>query len=107
MNNPENSPKEGLFSPTDDYINLTEVTRRYPAIQEVNIDDAAHYASLIELASKDKYMIPLFLKDDEGELHIISVHDTKSEAIGQDYKLVYLGKPLDVEKVVNEETPKP
>ncbi|MGJ8548400.1 cation:proton antiporter [Winogradskyella wichelsiae] len=107
MNNPENSPKEGLFSPTDDYINLTEVTRRYPAIQEVDIDDAAHYANLIELASKDKYMIPLFLKDDEGELHIISVYDTKAEDIGEDYKLVYLGKPLDVEKVVKEETPKP
>ncbi|MEP5255989.1 MULTISPECIES: cation:proton antiporter [Winogradskyella] len=103
MNDPDKSPKEGLFSPTDDYINLTEVTRKYPAIQEVDIDDATHYASLIELASKDKYMIPLFLKDDEGELHIISVYDTKAEAIGKDYKLVYLGKPYDVEKVTNEE----
>jgi len=107
MNNPENSPKEGLFSPTDDYINLTEVIRRYPAIQEVDIEDAEHYSKLIESASKNQYVIPLFLKDDEGELHIISVYDTKAEVIGQGYKLVYLGKPLDVEKVVNEEAPKP
>tara|TARA_R110002049_G_scaffold50539_2_gene143429 strand:- start:267 stop:2144 length:1878 start_codon:yes stop_codon:yes gene_type:complete len=107
MNFPEKSPKEGLFSPTDDYINLTEVTRRYPAIQEIDIDDAAHYTSLIEMASKEKFMIPLFLKDDEGELHIISVYDTKVEEIGQNYKLVYLGKPLDVEKVANEEVKSP
>lgn len=103
MNYPEKSPKEGLFSRTDDYVNLTEVVRKYPAIQEVKLDDAAHYESLIEVASKDKYMIPLFLKDDDGELHIISVYDTKAEAIGHGFKLVYLGKPFDVEKVVNEE----
>ncbi|EPR71952.1 Sodium/hydrogen exchanger family protein [Winogradskyella psychrotolerans RS-3] len=103
MNFPEKSPIEGLFSPTDDYINLMEVTRKYPAIQEIEIDDAAHYESLIEMASKDKYTIPLFIKDDEGELHIISVHQTKTEAIGQGFKLVYLGKPFDVEKVANED----
>ncbi|MBU2926734.1 cation:proton antiporter [Winogradskyella psychrotolerans] len=103
MNNPDNSPKEGLFSPTDDYINLTEVTRKYPAIQEIEIQDAAHYTSLIEMARKDQYIIPLFIKDDEGELHIISVHNTKDDNIGQNYKLVYLGKPFDVEKVVNED----
>ncbi|MFD2542949.1 cation:proton antiporter [Lacinutrix gracilariae] len=99
MNFPEKSPKEGLFSPTDDYINLMEVTRKYPAIQELDIDDAEHYETLIELASKDQYVIPLFLKDDEGELHIISVYDTKAENIGKGFKLVYLGKPFDVEKI--------
>jgi len=103
MNHPEKSPKEGLFSPTDDYINLMEVTRKYPAIQEIEIDNKEHYASLMEMARKDKYMIPLFLKDDEGELHIISVHNRKEDKIGQDFKLVYLGKPFDVEKVAKEE----
>ncbi len=103
MNNPENSPKEGLFSPTDDYINLTEVIRKYPAIQEIEITDAAHYASLIEMASKDQYIIPLFVKDDKGELHIISVHNTMYDNLGQNFKLVYLGKPFDVEKMVNED----
>ena len=103
MNHPEKSPKEGLFSPTDDYINLMEVTRKYPAIQEIEIDNKEHYTSLMEMARKDKYMIPLFLKDDEGELHIISVHNRKEDKIGQDFKLVYLGKPFDVEKVAKEE----
>jgi len=48
-------------------------------------------------------MIPLFLKDDEGELHIISSYNTEFEEIGEGYKLVYLGKPFDVEKVVQGE----
>ncbi|WP_179333951.1 cation:proton antiporter [Winogradskyella costae] len=103
MNNLENTPKEGLFSPTDDYINLMEVTRKYPAIQEIDIVDAVHYKSLLEMAGKDKYMIPLFLKDDDGELHIISVQNKEVTDIGQDFKLVYLGKPFDVEKVANED----
>ena len=30
MDDPENNPKEGLFSQTDDYIKLTEVCRKYP-----------------------------------------------------------------------------
>lgn len=103
MNNPEKSPKDGLFSATDDYINLTEVTRKYPAIQEIELEDAKHYESLMEMASKDKYMIPLFLKDDEGELHIISSYSSDANKIGEGFKLVYLGKPFDVEKVVNED----
>lgn len=103
MNDPNNNPKEGLFSHTDDYINLSEVTREYPSIQEIDIDDKEHYESLIEITNKDKDMIPLFLKDDEGELHIISSYNTEVDDIGENYKLVYLGKPFDVEKVANED----
>ena len=38
MKDPENSPVGSLFSPTDDFIRLTEVARAHPTIQEVNID---------------------------------------------------------------------
>ncbi len=103
MNNPENNLKQGLFSHTDDYTTLTEVTRKYPSIQEIDINDKAHYASRIEITNKDKDMIPLFLKDDEGGLHIISSYNTSIDAIGEGYKLVYLGKPFDVEKLTNED----
>jgi len=103
MNNLEKSPEEGLFSPTDDYINLLEVTRKYPAIQEIELDNKEHYENLIEMTRKDKYKIPLFVKDDEGELHIISSFNSKTENIGDGFKLVYLGKPFDVEKVVKDD----
>ncbi|MDG5491046.1 sodium:proton antiporter [Psychroserpens sp. SPM9] len=103
MNNPEKNPKEGLFSHTDDYNNLAEVTRKFPSIQEIEIDDEDHYKTLIEITNNDKDMIPLFLKDDKGEFHIISSHNTEIDNIGDDCKLVYLGKPFDVEEVAHEE----
>jgi NhaP-type Na+/H+ or K+/H+ antiporter len=103
MNNPENNPKEGLFSHTDDYMTLSEVTRKFPSIQEIDVEDKTHYTSLIEITNKDKDMIPLFLKDDEGELHIISSYNTEFNNISKAYKLVYLGRPFDVEKVAKED----
>lgn len=103
MMNPKDNPEDGLFSNTDDYNKLLEVSRNYPSIQEIDIDDKAHYASLIEITSKDDDMIPLFIKDDKGELHIITSYNTDIDSIGDDYKLVYLGKPFDVEKVNNED----
>lgn len=103
MNNPEDNPNEGLFSQTDDFIKLSEVTRRYPSIQEIQLEDKEHYLSLIDITNKNEDMIPLFLKDDEGELHIISSNNTNIDKIGKDFKLVYLGKPFDVEKVMLED----
>ncbi|MDH7913776.1 sodium:proton antiporter [Winogradskyella sp. SYSU M77433] len=99
----KDNPKEGLFSQTDDYISLTEVTRNFPSIQEIELEDQSHYESLIEITNKDREMIPIFIKDDSGELHIISSHNKEVKAIGQGFKLVYLGKPFDVEKVAKEE----
>lgn len=103
MNNPEDNPKEGLFSHTDDYITLAELTRKYPSIQEIEIDNKEQYANLIEITNNNKDIIPLFLKDGEGEMHIISSYNTAIETVGKGYKLVYLGKPFDVENVALEE----
>ncbi|MCK8480417.1 cation:proton antiporter [Psychroserpens algicola] len=103
INNPEKNPKEGLFSHTDDYTNLAEVTRKFPSIQEIEVNDKDHYKTLIEITNNDKDMIPLFLKDDEGEFHIISSNNTEIDDVGDNCKLVYLGKPFDVEEVAHEE----
>ena len=103
MNNSELNTKQGLFSHTDDYISINEVTRNFPSIQEIDVEDQTQYTSLIEITNNDKDMIPLFLKDDEGELHIISSYNTDIKEIGKGFKLVYLGKPFDVEKVAQED----
>lgn len=92
-----NSPKEGLFSSTDDYVSLTEVTRKYPSIQEIDINDESHYKGLIEITNNDKDIIPLFIKKEDGEFYIISSHNTEVDEVGENWKLVYLGKPFDVE----------
>ena len=39
--------------------------------------------------------MPLFVKDEEGELHIISSYNKDIKEVQKGFKLVYLGKPLD------------
>ena len=102
MKNPEEGPKEGLFSPKDDYIRLTEVTRKFPSIQEINIQNKDRYQSLIDISNEDSDIIPLFIKDNTGELHIISSSNGIIDKIDKNYQLVYLGKPIDVESAAND-----
>lgn len=95
------NPKEGLFSHKDDYSTLYALSRRHPSINEIELEDKEQYQNLIKITNKDKDMIPLFVKDNEGELHIISSYNLDVVTIEKGYQLVYLGKPFDVEKVPN------
>ena len=95
MNHPEKNPKEGLFSQTDDFIQLTEVARKYPKIHEIEILDRDHYEKLIEVTNNDGDMIPLLVKDKKGVLEIISSHNKAIKSVENGYKLVYLGKPME------------
>ena len=99
-----NNPKEGLFSHKDDFNRLSELTRKHPSIQEIDLEDKAHYEKLITISNNDEDIIPLFVKDNEGELHIISSNNLEFKNIEGGYQLVYLGKPFDVENVSIAET---
>ncbi|MEO8774510.1 MAG: sodium:proton antiporter [Gelidibacter sp.] len=104
LNDPNYKPKQNLFIRTDDYISLTKTTRKYPAINEIDIQDKEHYENLIALSGKDDDIIPLFLKDESDELHIIANIDKDDEAFTEGWKLVYLGKAFDVEEIQKEKT---
>ena len=93
MNDPENNPKEGLFSHTHDFVKLTEIARKYPTIHEVKIDSQKHYSTLIELMKKDEDIVPLFIKDKTGYLEIVPA-TTKEVVIDENSYLVYLGKRI-------------
>jgi Trk K+ transport system NAD-binding subunit len=95
MNDPENNPKEGLFSHTDDFIKLTETVRKFPAIHEIDINDQEHYEALIEIAKADDHIIPIFLKAPNEELFIISSFSKEFKDITEGFKLVYLGKMFE------------
>lgn len=99
-----NTPKEGLFSHKDDFNRLSELTRKHPSIQEIDLEDKTHYEKLITISNNDEDIIPLFVKDNEGELHIISSNNLAFKNIEKGYQLVYLGKPFDVENVPIAET---
>ncbi|MCK0178828.1 cation:proton antiporter [Flavobacteriaceae bacterium S0862] len=92
----QNNPKEGLFSQTDDYNTLSEVTLKFPSIQELTLKDKEHYLELIEITNNDKDIIPLFVKDHTGELHIISSFNKDVKDVDKGSKLVYLGKPFKI-----------
>ncbi|TLP80694.1 cation:proton antiporter [Maribacter sp. ACAM166] len=94
MGDPENNPKEGLFSHTDDFIKLTEAARKYPAIHEIELHDTEHYEGLIEITKADADIVPLFLKDTDGDIHIITAFSKEFTDIQEGYKLAYLGKNL-------------
>ncbi|MEX0361967.1 MAG: NAD-binding protein, partial [Allomuricauda sp.] len=94
MNDPDNNPKEGLFSHTDDFIKLIEVVRKYPAIQEIDLKDKQHYDDLIDLAQKDSEIIPVFTKAPTGVIDVIPANSKDFSPNGKGYKLVYMGKTI-------------
>jgi NhaP-type Na+/H+ or K+/H+ antiporter len=91
----QNNPHDGLFSHTDDYNTLTQVAKRHPNIHEIALNDKDHYLSLIDITNNDKDIIPLFIKDNNGALHIVSSYNTEVELIKEGWYLVYLGKLLE------------
>ena len=88
-------PEEGLFSPNDGYTALIDLVQKFPQILEESIKDPEHYKQLIDTSNKDKNIIPLFIKDNKGELHIISAQNQEVEHLTEKAKLVYLGKTID------------
>ncbi len=92
---PTNSPNEALFSHTVNFPRLTRIVKKYPVIHEIEINDEAHFKKLIEITINDKDSIPLFVKDTNGELEIISSYSLENPDIAEGYQLVYLGKPIE------------
>jgi len=93
MRDPGKNPKEGLFSPTDDYINISEVVRDFPQINEVTITSAEQYQEIIDAIRKEIKSIPIFIKNLNNEINIIpATHDEIQVEPG--FKLMYLGKKL-------------
>ncbi len=96
MSDNTNNPKEGLFSHTDDFSSLTQTVNDYPKINEIEIENEAHYHKLISLSEEEEYTIPLFIKNKQGELEIISSYASEMKKIEEGQQLVYLGKAFQV-----------
>jgi len=93
MRNQENNPKKGLFSHTDDFINLSDAIRSYPQINEVKITSKEHYIEVIKKINLEIKSIPIFVKDTEENIHIIPSY-AEELSIENGCKLMYLGKKL-------------
>jgi NhaP-type Na+/H+ or K+/H+ antiporter len=99
VNNPNKNPASGLFSATDDYVNMMEVARHHGKIHEIKIKSQDHFEGLIEITKTDDNIIPLFIRKDH-KIDIVPSMSLKME-IEAGSILAYLGKEI-IEKETGE-----
>jgi NhaP-type Na+/H+ or K+/H+ antiporter len=92
-----NNPEQGLFSHIDDFASVSKVANQFPVILELEIEDKDYYDRVIEYTNTNKMSVPLFLKDLEGEFHIISSSNKQLAEVKKGFMLIYLGKRIELE----------
>mgnify|MGYP000480573722 CR=1 FL=1 len=86
-------PSKTLFTHKDDFLNLSEVVRDFPLVNEVEIKSTKHHKELMDEINNESQAIPMFLKDNKGVIHIISSLD-KTFKVEEGNKLIYVGKTI-------------
>lgn len=86
------SPKH-IISTKDDFLNLGEIVRDFPLINEVIVSSHAHYLKLLKEINDEPQATPLFVKDYNGVIHIIASLDENKE-IDKGNTLIYIGKTI-------------
>ncbi|MEZ5039840.1 MAG: sodium:proton antiporter [Saprospiraceae bacterium] len=86
-------PENGLFSYTDDFLNLNEVARDYPQMHEVLVSSVEQLQSLLKKMNREEHAIPIFLKYPNGQLQILSANPLEMP-LDEGTLLVYMGKEL-------------
>jgi len=82
-----------VFTLSDDFNNLIEVTENYPTMHEFPVKDLESYQNALDKIKADKDQIPLFLKTSKDYIHVIpSLDEDLEKEIDSKSKLVYLGK---------------
>lgn len=92
------SAKE-LFSHSHDYTRFTQVAAEFPSIQEIPVESHNQFLRVLNIISENENAIPLFLKQENNHLDLLSTPSELEVEAGS--SLVYLGKPMDFEDVVN------
>ncbi|WP_194851569.1 cation:proton antiporter [Nonlabens antarcticus] len=105
VSNPNENPGSGLFSSTDDYVNLMEVARHYGEIHEIQLSSIEHFKGLIEITKTDSDIVPLFTRHGKIVDLIPSMSQDVEVDILEDEEvfLVYMGKRI-VEQASGEVT---
>jgi len=101
ISNPNENPDAGLFSATDDYVNLMEVARHHGDIHEIELNSVEHFHGLIEITKTDADIVPLFIRNGK-KVELIPSNSMELE-IEENSLLVYMGKEI-VEQASGEVT---
>ena len=99
MRKSKNLSVKELFSYTHDYSRFAQVAQEFPSIQEIPVENHNQFLRVLNIVGEDKNAIPLFLKHPNGFLDLITSPAELETEEGS--SLVYLGKPMDFEDVVN------
>lgn len=87
-------PQNGIFSYTDDFINISEAARDYPNMHETPVATFDEFNALLRRLNAEKKSIPIFLKTKSGQLEILPANPEEL-TIEEGNKLVYLGKEIE------------
>ncbi|MCB0631398.1 MAG: sodium:proton antiporter [Saprospiraceae bacterium] len=91
---PEKLPEQGIFSYTDDFINISEVARDYPLMHESPVSTYDEFMALLRRINAEPKSIPVFMKSKDGKLELIPANPEEL-TIEEGCKMVYLGKELE------------
>ncbi|MFT7121682.1 MAG: NhaP-type Na+/H+ or K+/H+ antiporter [Neolewinella sp.] len=83
-----------IFSYTDDFLDISEADRESATVHEKALSSQQELQDIMSVMKAEKYIVPLFLKDSEGKLSVISRNLVDVNVDGGGYKLVYLGENL-------------
>lgn len=84
---------KNLFTNKDDFLNLSEIVRDFPLVNEVIVSSRKHYVELMDEINEERQASPMFLKDNDGVIHIISSLEEDFN-IEKGNVLIYLGKTI-------------
>lgn len=84
--------EDRLFSDNDDFINLLEVARDYPNINEIAIKNNEHLAELLQMMHDEDKIIPLFIREGDTHEFKVVVSDMSKMQAKEGDLLVYMGK---------------
>jgi NhaP-type Na+/H+ or K+/H+ antiporter len=101
LKNNHNLSSNELFSHTHDFLKFTEIASNFPSIQEIPADTHNRFMQLLKVIEADDNAVALFLKQPDGFLNIIN--NPKEMEVVEGCDLVYIGKPMDFEDLMNSE----
>lgn len=87
-------PTHGIFSYTDDYLNINEVAHDFPVVHERLISSKKELIELYNNIKSQKESIPLFIKGSDSKLENMPM-DINEVNYEEGMQLVYMGKEVE------------
>lgn len=89
-------PVEGLFSKSDDFLNLQEVARDFPFLRAIPVLNKEEFLSIMDNLHKHKNCIPIFYQLQNDSLEVVTAlsHDKYNDQLKA---IIYMGEEVEIE----------